>query len=125
MDLLKQRHALQLQLWEKEKKHTVEYDVIERQQKAELLQQSRVYGLARQYVEDAIRSRREMLERTHVQQIDCDAEHASRSRAMLAQVLEDSYARNLEYVTNTIQPSASASNTIVLPKPVIPGTPYD
>jgi len=125
MDLLGQRHALQLQLWEKEKKHVTERDVIERQQRSETAQQQRIVGLARQQVEDSIRSRREMLQRTHEQQIDEDADRASRSRAMLAQILEESFTRNSEYVTNTIRPSAAAANTIVLPKPVIPGTPYD
>jgi len=125
MDLLGQRHALQLQLWEKEKKHMTEREVIERQQKSETAQQRRVVGLARQEVEDSIRSRQEMLERTHDQQIDEDADRASQSRAMLAQFLEQSFARNTEYVTNTIQPTTNSANTIVLPKPVIPGTPYD
>jgi len=125
MDLLGQRHALQLQLWEKEKKHTVERDVMERQQKSETTQQRRIVGLARQQVEDSIRSRREMLERTHEQQIDEDADRATQSRAMLAQILEESYTRNTEYVTNTIRPKSSAASTIILPKPIIPGTPYD
>jgi len=125
MDLLGQRHSLQLQLWEKEKKHTVEHDVIERQQKAEMAQQKRIVGLACQQVEDSIRSRRETLERTHEQQIDEDADRASHSRTMLAQLLEESYARNTEHVTNTIQPSSNAASTIPMPKPVIPGTPYD
>jgi len=125
LDLLGQRQALQLQLWEKEKKHITGREVIERQQKAETLQQQRIIGLARQEVEDSIRSRQETLERTHEQQMDEDADRASQSRAMLGQFLEASYARNSEYVTKTIQPNANVANTIVLPKPVIPGTPYD
>jgi len=125
MDLLGQRHALQLQLWEKEKKHVIERDVIERQQKSETAQQRRIMGVARQQVEDAIRLRREILDRTHDQQMDEDAESASRTRSMLAQLLEESYTRNTDYVANVIQPSKSVVNTIVMPKPVIPGTPYD
>lgn len=124
-DLLKARHALQLQLWEKERRRTVDRGVLERQQAHELQQQERVLGLAVQRVEDAIRSRREMLERTHEQQTDDDAERAAHTRAMLARVLDASYARHTEHIAAVLQHNTLVANSLATPKPIVPGTPYD
>ena len=124
-DLLKQRHALQLQLWEKEKRRTVDRGVLERQQAHELQQQERVLGLAVQRVEDAIRSRREMLERTHEQQTADDAERAAHTRARLARLLDASYTRHTEHIAAVLQHNTLVANTLATPKPIVPGTPYD
>ena len=123
-DRLKQRHELQALLWEKDRRRSADRTALDRQQAHERLQQDRVAGLAVQRVEDAIRSRREMLERTHEQQIDDDAARAAHTRARLARLLEASYARNTDHIAAVLQQNTLVQNTLAIPKPIVPGTPY-
>jgi len=119
-DDLHTRHAMQISLCDKDKKHTIDKTALLKSHEADNEWLKKQQETMSQRVDQACREKEEKLVQLQNDQLQVDAEYAKKQLEMIEEKVKGEHERILRFVTETLRSNTLAETTIELPPYAVP-----
>jgi len=119
-DDLHARHAMQISICDKDKKHTIDKNALLKSHEADNESLKQQQETMSQRVDQACREKEEKLVQLQNDQLQTDANYAQKQLDSVQEKLQMEHDRTLRFVTETLRGNTIADTTVELPEFVMP-----